>query len=246
MARQVSGWAQEVAGDHLERARSAVGETYEQATARLEEAGLSAGKTGETLGQAAQDVRQGVRQAAQDTAGEAHKAVGSAGDATPPGQGGRAEGASQAPDTVAAAPGDRPPNPAWRCGTVGTGGIPGAGRARPRARGAALPRGRLRHSPGTPRMVFDTWFGLLRVPAVGTAANAALVLLLRAPGTRTPAKLNASNLVATVALGSTLATALLSESVDLAEGLLAFALVGLRCAVARLSVRWPRFPKPSG
>ena len=108
-AQQVSSRAQEVAGDHLERVKSAVGETYEQATARLDEAGLSTGKIGETLGQVAQDVRQGVRQAAQDTAAEAHKAVGSGGGAA---SAGRAEGASQAPGAGAAASRGRPPNPA--------------------------------------------------------------------------------------------------------------------------------------
>ena len=46
----------------------------------------------------------------------------------------------------------------------------------------------------------------------------------------------------TVALGSTLATVLLSKDVALAEGLLAFALLaGLQYAVAWLSVRSPRF-----
>lgn len=44
----------------------------------------------------------------------------------------------------------------------------------------------------------------------------------------------------TVALGSTLATVLLSESVALANGLLAFAiLIGLQLAVTWLSVRSP-------
>lgn len=91
-------------------------------------------------------------------------------------------------------------------------------------------------------MIFDTWFGLLRVVVVGTAAYAALVLLLRVSGKRTLAKLNAFDLVVTVALGSTLATVLLSESVALVEGLTAFALLaGLQYAVAWLSVRSPRF-----
>ena len=39
-------------------------------------------------------------------------------------------------------------------------------------------------------MFFDSWFGLLRVLAVGTLAYAALVLLLRVSGKRTLAKLN--------------------------------------------------------
>ena len=111
-AQQVSGRAQEVAGDHLERVKSAVGETYEQATARLDEAGLSTGKVGETLGRVAQDVRQGVQQTVRETAAEAHKAVGSGGGAASPGQDGRAEGASQAPGAGATASRGRPPNQA--------------------------------------------------------------------------------------------------------------------------------------
>ena len=91
-------------------------------------------------------------------------------------------------------------------------------------------------------MLVDTWSGLLRIVVVGTAAYAALVLVLCMSGKRTLAKLNAFDLVVTVALGSTLATVLLSKSVALADGLLGFALlVGLQYAVAWLSVRSPRF-----
>ncbi|MBU8536600.1 DUF421 domain-containing protein [Falsiroseomonas tokyonensis] len=91
-------------------------------------------------------------------------------------------------------------------------------------------------------MFFDSWFGLLRVLMVGTIAYAALVLLLRVSGKRTLAKLNAFDLIVTVALGSTLATVLLSKSVALVEGLAAFALLaGLQYVVAWLSVRSTRF-----
>lgn len=91
-------------------------------------------------------------------------------------------------------------------------------------------------------MFFDDWFGLLRVAVVGTLAYAALVAMLRVSGKRTLSKLNAFDLVVTVALGSTLATVLLSKSVALAEGLLAFALlIGLQWAVATLSVHSPHF-----
>ena len=119
-------------------------------------------------------------------------------------------------------------------------------RKAPRCRRPSLVRGRGAEGggapPGATRVIFDTWSGLLRVAVVGTAAYATLVLLLRVSGKRTLAKLNAFDLVVTVALGSTLATVLLSESVALAEGLLAFALlVGLQYAVAWLSVRSPRF-----
>ena len=58
-------------------------------------------------------------------------------------------------------------------------------------------------------MWFDSWDSLLRVIAGGFAAYASLVVLLRVSGKRTLSKLNAFDLVVTVALGSTLATMLL-------------------------------------
>jgi uncharacterized membrane protein YcaP (DUF421 family) len=68
------------------------------------------------------------------------------------------------------------------------------------------------------------------------------VALLRVTGKRTLAKMNAFDLVVTVALGSTLATVVLSKDVALAEGVLAFALLAsLQFAVAWLSVRSKRF-----
>ena len=91
-------------------------------------------------------------------------------------------------------------------------------------------------------MFFDTWTGLLRVPIVGTLAYAALVLFIRISGKRTLTKLNAFDLVVTVALGSTLATVLLSNSVALAEGVLAMALlIFLQFVITWLSVRSHRF-----
>ncbi len=91
-------------------------------------------------------------------------------------------------------------------------------------------------------MFFDSWSSLLRVLVVGTLAYASLIVLLRVSGKRTLAKLNAFDLVVTVALGSTLATVLLTKSVALVDGLAAFALLaGLQYAVAFLSVRSPRF-----
>lgn len=87
-------------------------------------------------------------------------------------------------------------------------------------------------------MFFDSWSGLARVLIVGLFAYVALVALLRISGKRTLSKLNAFDLVVTVALGSTLATVLLSKDVPLLEGILAFAL--LICAqyiITALSVR---------
>jgi uncharacterized membrane protein YcaP (DUF421 family) len=91
-------------------------------------------------------------------------------------------------------------------------------------------------------MFFQSWAGLGRTLVVGALAYAALVLLLRISGKRTLTKLNAFDLVVTVALGSTLATILLSKSVALAEGVLALALlISLQYSITWLSVRSARF-----
>ena len=65
-----------------------------------------------------------------------------------------------------------------------------------------------------------------------------LLLLLRVSGKRTLTKMNAFDLVVTVALGSMLATVLLAKSVALAEGLTAFVLlIFLQFVLTWLSVR---------
>jgi uncharacterized membrane protein YcaP (DUF421 family) len=93
-------------------------------------------------------------------------------------------------------------------------------------------------------MLFDSWAGLGRVLLVGTLACVALVFLLRISGKRTLTKLNAFDLVVTVALGSTLATVLLSNSVALVKGVLALGLlIFLQYAIAWLSVRSPGFQR---
>jgi uncharacterized membrane protein YcaP (DUF421 family) len=87
-------------------------------------------------------------------------------------------------------------------------------------------------------MFFDTWQGIARTLLVGALAYLALVVLLRVSGKRTLTKMNAFDFVVTVALGSTLATILLSKDVALAEGIAAFALlISLQFAVTWLSVR---------
>jgi uncharacterized membrane protein YcaP (DUF421 family) len=89
-------------------------------------------------------------------------------------------------------------------------------------------------------IVFNGWAGPARVVVVGALAYAALVLLLRVSGKRTLSKMNAFDLVVTVALGSTLATVILAKDVALAEGVAAFALlIGLQFALTWLSVRSP-------
>lgn len=80
---------------------------------------------------------------------------------------------------------------------------------------------------------------LLRTVLVGVLAYVGLIVLLRTAGNRTLSKLNAFDLVVTVALGSILATILLNEDVALAEGMVAFGLlIALQYAVTWSSVRF--------
>ena len=93
-------------------------------------------------------------------------------------------------------------------------------------------------------MFFQSWSGIVRTLIVGTLAYAFLVVTLRLSGNRTLAKLNAFDLVVTVAFGSLLASILLSEDVALAEGATALLLlVALQYAVAFFSVRSKGFAK---
>ena len=78
----------------------------------------------------------------------------------------------------------------------------------------------------------------MRVVVAGTCAYGALVLLLRVSGKRTLSKMNAFDLVVTIALGSTLATVLLARDVALAEGVTALGLlIFLQYIITWLSVR---------
>jgi hypothetical protein len=87
-------------------------------------------------------------------------------------------------------------------------------------------------------MWLDTWSDVLRTVIAGATAYLALVLVLRVSGKRTLTKLNAFDLVVTVALGSTLATILLTSSVSVAEGVAALALLAaLQFVAAILSSR---------
>jgi uncharacterized membrane protein YcaP (DUF421 family) len=91
-------------------------------------------------------------------------------------------------------------------------------------------------------MFYSGFEGIWRTLVVGACAYAALVGVLRITGKRTLSKMNAFDLVVTVALGSTLATILLSKEVALAEGVAAFLLLaGAQYAVTTASIRSARF-----
>jgi uncharacterized membrane protein YcaP (DUF421 family) len=93
-------------------------------------------------------------------------------------------------------------------------------------------------------MLFESWMSVGRTVLAAVLAYAWLVGLLRVSGKRTLAKLNAFDLVITVALGSTLATVVLSKDVPLLDGLLALLLlVLLQYIVAWLNVRSAAFRK---
>ncbi len=92
-------------------------------------------------------------------------------------------------------------------------------------------------------MYFDSVSGLVRVLVVGALTYAWLIAVLRVSGKRTLAQLNAFDFIVTVALGSTLATVALSNSVALSEGALALGLLaGLQFVAAQLALRftWAR------
>lgn len=91
-------------------------------------------------------------------------------------------------------------------------------------------------------MLFQNWSGIFRTIFVGILAYVTLVFFLRISGKRTLAKLNAFDLVVTVALGSTLSAILLQESIALAEGAVALGLlIFMQFIVAFVSVHSPSF-----
>jgi uncharacterized membrane protein YcaP (DUF421 family) len=88
-------------------------------------------------------------------------------------------------------------------------------------------------------MFYDNAFGLLRIVIVEPLIYVSLVAVLRIAGKRTLGQLNAFDYVITVALGSTLATAVLSKDVAFWEGVLGFVmLAGLQFAIAWTALRW--------
>jgi uncharacterized membrane protein YcaP (DUF421 family) len=93
-------------------------------------------------------------------------------------------------------------------------------------------------------MFFDSLQGVLRVVLISALAYCWLIIVLRMAGKRSLSKLNAFDLVVTVALGSTLATVLLTKDVAFLEGALAFCMLTLlQWLVSRLSVWSRRFSR---
>lgn len=91
---------------------------------------------------------------------------------------------------------------------------------------------------------FESWESVLRVVITSVVSYTAMVFLLRVSGKRTLSKMNAFDLVVTVALGSLLATAILDKNVTLADGITGFAMIiVLQLVVTWISVRSKNFSK---
>lgn len=88
------------------------------------------------------------------------------------------------------------------------------------------------------KLYFDSWESVLRTFVIGVLAYIVLVIQLRISGKRTLSKMNSFDFIVTIALGSTLATVLLSKDVALLDGAVAFALlIFLQYAITWASVR---------
>jgi uncharacterized membrane protein YcaP (DUF421 family) len=86
-------------------------------------------------------------------------------------------------------------------------------------------------------MFFNSWYGLGRILIVAFLAYFALIICLRISGKRTLAKWNAFDFIVTIALGSILATQILSKETPLLEGVLAFSfLIALQFLITKISV----------
>ncbi|MCW5960973.1 MAG: DUF421 domain-containing protein [Pyrinomonadaceae bacterium] len=87
-------------------------------------------------------------------------------------------------------------------------------------------------------MFYESYYELFRVFISGLLAYVSLIIWLRVSGKRTLSKWNAFDFVVTIALGSILATVILSDKVKIAEGVLAsLVLIALQFLITWLSVR---------
>ena len=101
------------------------------------------------------------------------------------------------------------------------------------------------------QILFQGWEPLLRTAIGTTITYVALIVLLRVAGQRTLAKWYAFDLIVTVALGSTFANTVLTNSITVSQSLVGFViLVGLQFITAFVVVRWSYFrvvinPRPT-
>lgn len=88
------------------------------------------------------------------------------------------------------------------------------------------------------KIFFDSWESTFRTLIISILAYVVLVFMLRISGKRTLSKMNAFDMIITIAMGSTLATVMLNKSVALMDGALAlFLLIFLQFIITWTSVR---------
>lgn len=88
------------------------------------------------------------------------------------------------------------------------------------------------------KIFYDSWESSLRILIITVLAYIVLIIFLRISGKRTLSKMNAFDFIVTIALGSTLATVILSKDVALADGIFAFfLLIFLQYIITWLSAR---------
>lgn len=93
-------------------------------------------------------------------------------------------------------------------------------------------------------MLFDGWESIGRMAVAGTAAYVCAIIMLRVSGSRTLSKMSAFDFVITIAFGSTLSAILVNNTLSLATGVAALALlVALQYCVAALAAKWRRFSR---
>ncbi|WP_421384930.1 DUF421 domain-containing protein [Bacillus salacetis] len=86
-------------------------------------------------------------------------------------------------------------------------------------------------------MFFSNISTIERTIIIGLCAYVSLIILLRISGKRTLSKLNAFDMVITIAMGSTLSSVLINKNVTWAQGTTAFfMLIGLQYVIAKLAV----------
>ena len=89
-------------------------------------------------------------------------------------------------------------------------------------------------------MLFDNATQIINILVTGSLVYFGLIIMLRLSGKRTLVQMNAFDFIVTVALGSTLATAVLSKDTPLAEGLTGLALlILLQFILSWLYIRVP-------
>ncbi|MCK1317309.1 YetF domain-containing protein [Bradyrhizobium sp. 23] len=86
-----------------------------------------------------------------------------------------------------------------------------------------------------------SWQALIHTAVAAVLSYFVIIILIRAFGQRALAKWNAFGFIVTIALGSAMATGILSARVSILQSTLAFALLlGLQLMFATIYTRWPR------